>query len=329
MTATNRPPSRTSRPLGVASRTVELRPVPPFRLDATVAVLRRNVRNPVDRWDGERYLRVFDLTTELSAVTVRQVGPLENPRLLLDITVENDALLHLTVRIVRTMLGLDLDLRGLYTLARRDRRLRSMVEPLRGMKPPRLASVFESLVGAVACQQLSITAGMTIMGRLVQRFGRHAEVGDHDAFAFPRADALAGASQDELRGLGFSYAKARTLIGLARDVLGGALDLEDLAKESNDTALARLRAQPGIGPWSAEYALLRGLGRLDVFPVDDVGAANALAHRLDLRSTPTPARVREITARWGEWRGAVYLHLLGLRFIDSGQLAPSPAAGTR
>jgi DNA-3-methyladenine glycosylase II len=294
-----------------------------------VAVLRRDIRNPVDRWDGERYERVLDLPEGLCRVSARQVGPPESPRLDLDIAAERDDLTRRAIRTIRTMLGVDLDLRGLYALADRDARLHRMVEPLRGMKPPRLASVFEALVSAVACQQLSLTAGMTIMARLADRLGRRPPAGDRGSFAFPRPDALAATSQDELRALGFSHTKARTLIGLARAVVDGALDLDGLAREPNATALARLRALPGIGPWSAEYALLRGLGRLDVFPVDDVGAANALAHRLNMRSTPTPARVREITARWGEWRGAVYLHLLGLRFVDSGQLASSSAAETQ
>ncbi len=230
-------PKRASRSR-TAGRTVSLRPVPPFRLDATVAVLRRDIRNPVDRWDGERYERVLDLPEGLCSVSARQVGPPESPRLDVDIAAERDDLVRPALRTIRTMLGVDLDLGGLYALADRDARLHRMVEPLRGMKPPRLASVFEALVSAVACQQLSLSAGMTIMARLADRLGRRPPAGDRGSFACPRPDALAATSQDELRALGFSHAKARTLIGLARAVADGALDLDSLARESN-----------AAGPW--------------------------------------------------------------------------------
>lgn len=314
--------SRTSR----LQRTIRVWPIPPFRLDATVAVLRRSMQNPVDRWDGGRYLRVLDLSAGICSVTAEQRGSPERPDLEVTITPNHDDLVRPALRIIRLMLGIDVDLSGLYELAERDARLQRMVEPLRGIKPPRLASLFETLVGAVACQQLSITAGMAILGRLADRFGRRPPAGDTASFAFPRPQELAEASEDELRALGFSRTKARTLQGLSRAIVDRTLDLESLAKEPNATVLARLQALPGIGPWSAEYALLRGLGRLDVFPIGDVGAANALAQRLHLRSTPAPARVREITAPWGQWRGAVYLHLLGLRLIDLGHLAPSSPA---
>ena len=78
----------------------------------------------------------------------------------------------------------------------------------------------------------------------------------------------------------------------------------------------------GIGRWSAEYALLRGYGRLDRFPGDDVGAWNGLRRWLGLRARLDYARAQRATRRFGPYAGFVYFHLLLQRLADEGHLAP-------
>jgi DNA-3-methyladenine glycosylase II len=88
--------------------------------------------------------------------------------------------------------------------------------------------------------------------------------------------------------------------------------------------MARLCALRGVGRWAAEYALLRGLGRLHVFPGDDIGARNNLQRWLGLLEPLDYDGVQRALAKWEPFQGLVYLHLL-LRGL---QLEPESRPGT-
>jgi DNA-3-methyladenine glycosylase II len=109
-------------------------------------------------------------------------------------------------------------------------------------------------------------------------------------------------------------------------VSGAPLDLERLTSLPVEDALAALRKLRGIGRWSAEYALLRGLGTLAVFPADDVGARHNL-HRL---VTVEPSRdyeaVRRAVSQWAPYAGLVYFHLL-LDHLDRDRVLDAVPAG--
>ncbi len=104
------------------------------------------------------------------------------------------------------LLGLRVDLSDSYRVARRDVRLRALAERFRGLTPPRFPSVFESLINAFACQQLSLEVGLELLNRLAAlshaHVQAHSERGTH--YAFPDPFDLARLSPSRLRPLGFS-----------------------------------------------------------------------------------------------------------------------------
>jgi DNA-3-methyladenine glycosylase II len=99
----------------------------------------------------------------------------------------------------------------------------------------------------------------------------------------PLPSDLAGLEPERLKRLKFSRQKARALLELSDAVVEGEMNLEGLALLDDEAAVARLLQLWGVGRWTAEYALLRGLGRLHVFPGDDVGARNNLQRWLRLK----------------------------------------------
>jgi DNA-3-methyladenine glycosylase II len=101
-------------------------------------------------------------------------------------------------------------------------------------------------------------------------------------------------------------AKGLVLIELARNIAAGNLDLESLAGLSKQEAIIRLLQLRGVGRWTAEYTLLRGMGRIDLFPGDDVGARNGLVRWLHLREPLDYERVARITAKWKPYAGFIY-----------------------
>jgi DNA-3-methyladenine glycosylase II len=297
--------------------------VPPFRLDLTAWALRRRPENALDRWDGRTYRRLLAFDDGLVELAAFQEGPPEAPRLSVTLTGPNvsPAVEAAAQATLTRLLGLDVDLAAFYRLAAGDAFLGPLVERFRGLKPPRLPTLFECLVNAIACQQLTLTVGIRLLNRLAEAYGeRHA-----DAFAFPQPSRLATVQPERLRPLGFSGAKARSIVALAEATVRGELDEAAVERLDDEPALAALERLRGIGRWSAEYALLRGLGRVHIFPGDDVGARNNLARRLGITAPLDYAAVREAVEPWQPFAGLVYFHLLLTNLAERGLLeAPAP-----
>ncbi len=313
----------THQPARPVASSFALQPTPPFRLDLTAWALRRRPDNAVDRWDGATWRRALTTGGAPAAVAVHQAGPPEAPRL--QVMVEGfgrtpgyadvaDALRH--------VLGAGADLTGFYRIADNDPLLGPLAHRFRGVHPPRLPTVFETLANAVSCQQLSLTVGIILLNRLTERYGRRPE--GSDARAFPEPDDLAGAAPDELRRLGYSHRKADVLIRLARHAADGTLAADQLAAADDATVVSQLTRLDGIGRWSAEYVLLRGLGRLHVFPGDDVGARNKLARWLAAPEPLDYAGVRRVVDRWQPYAGLVYFPLLLDSLAAAGWLTEAP-----
>ncbi|HUY56050.1 MAG TPA: hypothetical protein VMV23_12955 [Candidatus Nanopelagicaceae bacterium] len=277
--------------------------------------LRRRAHNAVDRFDGLWYRRTLDLDTGPVAVGVRQRGSASHPEL--EVTIQGGAAVVTdeTAALVQSslgrLLGLEVDLTGFYRVARGDARINDLANRFRGLRPPRFPTLFEALVNAVVCQQVSLVVGIHLLNRLSASFGVAAPPSLGCAgWAAPAPERIAEANLESLRELGLSRAKSRALVGCAAAVLDRELDMVALERLGDAAARERLCELPGIGRWSAEYVLLRGLGRCQVLPGDDVGARNSLRRRFGLGAKAGYDDVRRLTAAWQPFAGMVYFHLL-------------------
>jgi len=290
----------------------QLKPMPPFRLDLTAWALRRRPGNIVDRWDGKIYSRALLVDGRPTEVEVFQTGTVDNPRL--QITVTGADLSFRAKPIVaatlKRMLGLQIDLSDFYSLARRDKNLSRLSQRFLGLKPPRFPDLFETLVNGFACQQLSLTVGILLLKRLAMNYGVPFGKENSTVYSFAQPGRIAETNVDALRQLGFSQQKGRFLIELAQRVSQKNFDLDHIENLDDEVALAELYQLRGVGRWTAEYVLLRGMGRLNVFPGDDIGARNRLKHLLNLRKPLNYEGVNRILNRWKPYRGFVYIHLL-------------------
>jgi DNA-3-methyladenine glycosylase II len=313
-----------------ASVTFSLKPVPPFRLDLTAWALRRRPSNVVDQWDGETYRRALVLNGNPTEVTVTQSGPLDSPRIWANLRGQRIAsgVKALARTSLERLLGLRINLAEFYHLAEADPKLGLLAQRFRGLKPPRFPSVFEALANAIACQQISLSLGILLLSRITENFGLAVEGTAGAVHAFPRPEDLADLEPTALRKLGFSRHKGRALIDLARACVDGRANLERLANLTNEASVKRLLELRGVGRWSAEYVLLRGLGRLNVYPGDDVGGRNNLRLWLKLSKSLDYDGVHRVTAKWQPYAGFVYFHMLLNRLDAMGYLAPRNAANS-
>jgi 3-methyladenine DNA glycosylase/8-oxoguanine DNA glycosylase len=202
---------------------------------------------------------------------------------------------------VRRFCGDDWDLDGVAVAERADPALGSLPRA----RPPLLDAPFEALVTSITAQQVSMYAATRIRSRVVERFGE--PVGF--ALAFPTPAALAAATEDDLRHLGLSTRKAEYVRGLAALVADGALDLDGLRALPDPEVVERISAVRGLGVWTAEWFLLRSLGRADAFPAGDLGVRKVVAS-LEGEAMVSEAAARERAARWAPVRGLVTLLLL-------------------
>jgi DNA-3-methyladenine glycosylase II len=296
----------------VPTLTFKLKPRSPFRLDLTIWALRRRPFNLVDRFDAGIWRRVILVGRAPVGVTVTQIRHGARPEIEVTIDAARPAQLKEHVAaIVTRMLGLEVDLSDFYRLARRDRTLAALADPLRGMKPVRYATIFEAFANAVAGQLVSLTAGMHVLNRLADSLSRPRRFDGVTMRSFPSAGAVARADPDTLRAAGLSRPKAAYLIGIARRALDPTdRDFASIAALDDAAAVAHLSQIDGVGRWTAEYVLLRGFGRINIFPGDDVGGRNKLLELLGRSDRADYDSVRRIVARWHPYAGLVYLHLV-------------------
>ncbi len=286
-----------------------LKPIPPFRLDLTVLALRRRPLNQIDRWEKNRYTRIFLCKNEPVKTTVYQIGTIKQPKLIVEAKNNGNTAVSKNgiTGLLKKTLGLNIGLDKFYKLVENDEDLQELTYGLVGMKPPCFPTVFEAAVNAVACQQITLDNSIKLLNRLSRRYGTHY---DDQLSAFPTPENLYRRKANDLRQLGFSYQKANAIIGLVRAMVEKKLFLEKLENEDMVDVYAYLHQIKGIGRWSIEYILLRGLGKLNVFPGDDAGAQKKLQKYFHTDIKLSYEKVKKLTFRWQPYAGFIYFHLL-------------------
>jgi DNA-3-methyladenine glycosylase II len=210
------------------------------------------------------------------------------------------------------ILSSDLDLRPLYQVD--DPVFAPLAERFWGLKPPRTATVFEALVIAIIEQQIGLQVANVLQNRLVMRLGPAVKFEELDFFAFPSPERLAGLEPQDLRDLGLSMNKSRFILGIADRVVSGDLDPESLKKMATEEAREVLVSMKGVGRWTADYVLVRGLGRFEAVPIDDLGIRDAVGIFYKEGERATAQEAEEVLSRFGDLAGVAAYYLLSARF---------------
>lgn len=205
--------------------------------------------------------------------------------------------------------GLEDDLPACYAHLGKEPQLAPVVARYHGMRLARVPDLYEALLVAILGQQISVRAANACRARLMASLGESLDYEGHIYTTYPLPARLLAAGAEELRTLGTGSQKARYLLSLAEASLAGDLPGAKFQDLSDDEATALLCEIPGVGRWTAEVALLRGLGRLDAFPAGDLGLQVAAQRVFGLAGRPSERDLRQMAEPWRPWRGyaAVYL----------------------
>ena len=214
-------------------------------------------------------------------------------------------------KIVKFIFNLDFDLCSFYEEIKHDSTMSLIATQLYGLKNPTTPTVFESLVDSIIEQQISIKVAIALEEKLTKKLGDHLDIDSETYFAFPTPQTLAAASVEEIQQVGLSRRKAEYIHGAAELIVAGKLDLEGLKSEENAEEIVReLDAVRGIGVWTAELTMLRGMQRLDMLPADDLGIRRVIStYYCDGRPIKA-AEAREIAKAWGRWKGLAAFYLI-------------------
>lgn len=209
--------------------------------------------------------------------------------------------------------GLDDDAEDLHVLMSSDHDMAPLLERFGELRIVRAPDLYETLLVAVIGQQVSVRAAQSIRRRLMQNLGTRVTMdnaqGHEKYFLYPTARQLIKAGELGLREQGLSRQKSAYLLEIAQRAAAGELDREAFATLSDEEALKRLCEIKGVGRWTAEIALMRGLGRNDVFAAGDLGLQAALQELRRMRKRPSEKELRKISERWKGWRSYAAFYL--------------------
>jgi DNA-3-methyladenine glycosylase II len=197
----------------------------------------------------------------------------------------------------------------LATLADKDELGQELLTRFRGVRPVVLPDLFETIAWAIIGQQINVIFAAKCKRAFVERFGESFEVDGQRWMLFPSPERVVSIDESELAEIQFSRQKSRYILNLAREIVDGRLDLDALLTMPPEAALERLEQLVGIGRWTAEYVLMRGIGHPDVIPAADGGLRRIVGQRYGLDRLATEAEVRAYAERWIGWRSYFAFYL--------------------
>ena len=288
-----------------------IKPFAPYSLALTAQRYTR-FSDPIDSFDGGVYRRLLAVGRGSVLASVEQRGGATKP--VLRVTLEGPGedsprARAAAERLVKGALGAGSDVRLFSRAARLDPLLAPLARRFRGLRIAGYPSLWEALVTAVLAQQVNLSLAFGIRAHLATQFGRRRKVRGQTYRAFPLPETIAEAGERGLQGFRMSSSKVGTVVRLAKAFASGELSEDVIAALPEGAAVERLTEIKGIGRWTAETALLRGLAREDTFPAGDLSILKYLAEGLfEHGRRASESEMRLYAERWRPWRGLALVY---------------------
>ena len=290
--------------------TRQLRPTAPYDFALTAAYHTYfQERSGADTFANGAYRRLLDLDGRLALAEVRDTGRPDSPQLTLELRghVLAPADGQRAAAQIARMLGITQDLAPFYAQAQSDPALPTLIRQFHGLHLPCAATLFESLIFAVLGQQISARVARMMRMLLIQRYGAQMQFNGEIYYAFPNPETILKSSPEELRNLKLTRRKAEYIHGIAAAAL--APDWPDPDQLTDAEIVRRLTELRGIGHWTAQWALLRGLARPDALPTGDLALRRAVSRLWGNNQPVTDAQVAELAEAWRPWRSYATAYL--------------------
>lgn len=289
----------------------DTKPVPPFSFDLSAGIFREGDER-IQRYENSIFWQVIRPNGKLFLVTMRSTGTVDEPEISVNIMPDEDLSgddVRMAEKIVKDLFNMNLDLLPFYESVKGDRVMKKLTHLLRGLRNPSTTTVFEALVDSIVEQQISLKVAWSLERRLIETFGDKLTLGEKTYYAFPEPKKLARATIEELRGCGLSTRKSEYIRDLSVMIQKG-LDLEKFRDHEPDRIIEELKRIRGIGVWTAELAMVRGMSKLDAMPADDLGLRRCISHYYCDDRKITGDQARRVAEAWKGWRGLASFYLI-------------------
>jgi len=213
------------------------------------------------------------------------------------------------VKYIHEWFDLDNDLTPFYEMAKADPLLNMPAQNFYGLRVIGIPDLFEALCWGVLGQQINLAFAYALKKQFVEEFGDAIEWNGKKYWVFPSYDRIAQLTPTDLANIKMTVKKSEYIIGIARLMASGELSKEKLMKLNFKDAEKNLIKIRGIGPWTANYVLMRCLRFQTAFPIDDVGLINSIKILHSMNRKPTKDEILEISLPWKNWESYATFYL--------------------
>jgi DNA-3-methyladenine glycosylase II len=285
----------------------------PFNFDLTAQIF-ANGDKQIRSYANGQFSQVLRVNGKLVLIRLASAGTVEQPK----INVELKSNIPITLEdkreaeeAVKFIFNLDFDLQSFYEDIKKDRTMQQITKQLYGLKSPTTPTVFEALADSIVEQQISIKVAQIVEVKLAKKFGETLTLNGDSYYAYPTPQSMACVSIEEIRNCGLSQRKAEYIREAAKLIAEGKLDLEHLKNNKiPEQIIAELDEIRGIGVWTAELTMLRGMQKLDALPADDFGIRRVISRYYCNGKPIKSAEAREVAKSWGTWKGLTAYYLI-------------------
>ncbi|MCY8929846.1 DNA-3-methyladenine glycosidase II [Bacillus subtilis] len=213
------------------------------------------------------------------------------------------------VKYIHEWFDLDNDLTPFYEMAKADPLLKMPVRKFYGLRVIGIPDLFEALCWGVLGQQINLAFAYSLKKQFVEAFGDSIEWNGKKYWVFPPYERIARLIPTDLADIKMTVKKSEYIIGIARLMASGELSREKLMKMNFKDAEKNLMKIRGIGPWTANYVLMRCLRFPTAFPIDDVGLIRSIKILRYMNRKPTKDEILEISFSWKKWESYAIFYL--------------------
>ncbi|AZU64898.1 DNA-3-methyladenine glycosylase family protein [Neobacillus mesonae] len=211
---------------------------------------------------------------------------------------------------IREWFDLNRDLTPFYEMANTDPLLKGPVQNFYGLRVIGVPDLFEALCWGILGQQINLAFAYTLKKQFVEKYGDSIEWSGRKYWIFPSYEQIAQLTPDDLAEIKMTRRKSEFIIGIAQLMASGELSKEKLlglgSLKEAEKSLIKIR---GIGPWTANYVLMRCLRFTSAFPIDDVGLHNSIKQVTAAERKPSKEELMAFSGKWDPWQAYATFYL--------------------